>query len=376
MATDNRMKMIGTVKFNNVEPCNKIAVKAAIELLEDCPRGSWCLVPAYDPVEVFTTKKDEKIKRKNKNLVFRRIGIDQTTPTTNITIGSGASSEIVKCVVADRAGYILFKDNKIVAMYSNDLASNVPIGVWVVKPTDRPTDALTSIVRGMSFVKRWTEEKKALRKSRLLVPAVVVAYNKFMNAVDVMDQYRGYCATKRKEQRLSTAMFGFVVDLCVHNAFAVYNQLQRTAMSNQWIQKEELPVLRFQEFKRRICEALVRPTQEDRARAKRASLEGNVPQLCEKNKRRMRIQCYLCVHFGTSEDPRCSFFCQQCNRGFHPECFNVWHNPQCVYECRPDIYEMVEEAREETLKKPRTENASKKACPSMEDVVFPFSKEE
>lgn len=390
IATANSIRMIGTVKYNNIEPCNKVAVKAAIELLNEAPRGSWCLVPAYDPVEVFEKNPKKRMKRKNKTLIFRRVGITNDTQTTDICIGSGSSVEVVKCVVATRAGYVLFKDNKTVAIYSNDLAADVPIGVWFVKPGDRPSAEIINIVRGLSYVKRWMPEDKSLRKTRLHVPSIVVAYNKFMNAVDVMDQYRGYCATKRKDSRISTALFGFVVDACVHNAYAVYKQLIKTAKSNQWLM--ECPSeLKFQEFKRQICEQLVSPAQEERRRQKRASLDNSLPKTSEsrhtlwptvmgtaKVKRNMRIQCFLCATVGVSGDTRCKSICRECNKGFHQECFNVWHNQDCVKEKRPDVYEVVQEAKQASQERKCSAKVSaspKKSCPDVEELEFIFMKE-
>ena len=46
--SDGEIKMIGTVKFNNIDGINHPLVKEAIEKIQNCERGSWILVEAFD----------------------------------------------------------------------------------------------------------------------------------------------------------------------------------------------------------------------------------------------------------------------------------------------------------------------------------------
>ena len=48
--TDGEARVIGTVKFINIDATNRIGVQEGLELLKDASRGEWCLVPAYDKV--------------------------------------------------------------------------------------------------------------------------------------------------------------------------------------------------------------------------------------------------------------------------------------------------------------------------------------
>lgn len=102
---------------------------------------------------------------------------------------------------------------------------------------------------------RWTEESVA-GKTYFNVPAIIVAYNIFMNAVDVMDQLRANNMTRRREKRLSMSMFGFVVDLAVHNAFAVQQQLIKlhNARATNKDNMKVLPMPTYGDFKRNLCE--------------------------------------------------------------------------------------------------------------------------
>ena len=72
-----------------------------------------------------------------------------------------------------------------------------------------------------------------------------------MNAVDRADQMRMVYASQRKEKRLYMNIFTYILDLACVNAFALY--------------KNEIKLIEnydISEFKREICELLVRPWME------------------------------------------------------------------------------------------------------------------
>jgi hypothetical protein len=46
--TNGEAKMIGTVRFSNVDCTNRFYLQQAIDLIDAKPCGSWCLVRAYD----------------------------------------------------------------------------------------------------------------------------------------------------------------------------------------------------------------------------------------------------------------------------------------------------------------------------------------
>ena len=92
------------------------------------------------------------------------------------TLDTNAANE--DGMVAKNAGYIAFKDKKVVLFYSNDLATTPS------KPVLTYTDAeAIDSVHGVAEVKRWLGNEHIGRTS-LLVPAVIVAYNLYMNSVD------------------------------------------------------------------------------------------------------------------------------------------------------------------------------------------------
>ena len=106
-------------------------------------------------------------------------------------------------------------------------------------------------VNGLGPLHRWVGTEM-LHRTSFQVPAPIVAYNMFMNSVDIIDQRRSTNPTRRNEKKLGMTMFTMVLDLAVHNAFALY----------LWIREEENatePEITYREFKRRIAVDLVAP---------------------------------------------------------------------------------------------------------------------
>lgn len=170
-------------------------------------------------------KSKKKRVYNNKALRFRRKDLEGKK-VHEIEIGSGKSKEVVPCVRATDCCYILFKDNKTCVFYTNDLAKDLPMMEdslhYLHSPGEIVNEEIFKCLNGMACVFRWSNDNH-VKKTAISVPAPIVAYNYFMNAVDIMDQYRGSAPTKRREKRLSTAMMGFILDAAVHNAYAIYN---------------------------------------------------------------------------------------------------------------------------------------------------------
>ena len=92
----------------------------------------------------------------------------------------------------------------------------------------------------MCEIERWLGNE-VIRRSQITVPAIVAAYNIFMNSVDRMDQLRAAAPCRRKETRLNMSLFTWVLDLSVHNAYSVFSHLRTEDHTI-----ENIP---FQEFK-------------------------------------------------------------------------------------------------------------------------------
>ena len=85
-------------------------------------------------------------------------------------------------LVAENAGYIVWKDKKIVIFYTNDLASSPSVPIL-----DGSEPEARSAVHGLAILSRWTG-KEIFHRTLFSVPSPIVAYNMFMNSVDRMDQ--------------------------------------------------------------------------------------------------------------------------------------------------------------------------------------------
>ena len=91
--------------------------------------------------------------------------------------------------MADNAGYIVWKDSKVVVFYTTDLAATP------TRPLIDGTDAEAIMcVNGLAALGRWTGNE-SMSRTTFQVPAIIVAYNTFMNSVDRMDQLRSTNAT-------------------------------------------------------------------------------------------------------------------------------------------------------------------------------------
>jgi hypothetical protein len=144
--------------------------------------------------------------------------------------------------IAEKAGYIVFKDSKVVIFYSNDLMENPPEPM--LPGTD---DRAVQCISGLAKISCWTGVEN-LHRMDFLVAAPIVAYNMFMNGVDRMDQYHATLPTQRKEQRLHMTIFTFILDLSITQAYAIYQKKADEKKDSK---------VSFFEFKRSSCQSLI-----------------------------------------------------------------------------------------------------------------------
>ena len=101
-------------------------------------------------------------------------------------------------------------------------------------------------MHGLVDIQCWLGSE-SFRRTTLKAPAIVVAYNYFMNGVDRMDQQRAVNTTKWKEQHVGMSIFTWVIDMACHNAYVLLKKL--------------LPSLNIslREYKRQLVVALTEP---------------------------------------------------------------------------------------------------------------------
>ncbi len=142
------------------------------EKLVDKQRGSWALVCAHNP------SKEEK-----KDLAAKRAGNKMKTnkkmAANNKDVqGRKKEEQTEPQNVVKNCGYIVYNDSKIVIFYTSNL-DDMP-KKWFAIGNDN-VDAI-HCVNGLAPLHRWTDECK-INHEKFEMPAIVVAYNLFMNAV-------------------------------------------------------------------------------------------------------------------------------------------------------------------------------------------------
>lgn len=317
--TDGKVRLTGTVKYTNVDAINRIHFNSAIQTMKDAQRGHWILVQAFDK-----SKHVEKMRQKH-NSEMKKLAIAQRVAFVP------PHESIANC-----AGYIVWRDSKVVVFYTNDLHATP--STFILRGN---TEEAIRCVHGLEKLQRWTGIE-SLHRTTLNVPAPIVAYNLFMNSVDRMDQRRSTNPTRRVEKRLYMSIFTLYLDLAVHNAFALFLKLDG----------ENARSISFREFKRQIAQQLV-SSQINAAESKRINKENTVPKtspaanqyiigttsgtnhMSLENKGKKDANCFLCmlrwkIDSETKEKwipkLRTIYGCTECKKGFHVNCFSAYHH--------------------------------------------------
>uniref|UniRef100_A0A671W251 PiggyBac transposable element-derived protein domain-containing protein n=1 Tax=Sparus aurata TaxID=8175 RepID=A0A671W251_SPAAU len=98
-------------------------------------------------------------------------------------------------------------------------------GLLAVKWFDNKCVNLLSSACGitpLSSVKRWSKEAKA--KVAVTCPSLIPAYNKHMGGIDLSDMLVHMYKTPAKSKRWYLPLFGYILDLCISNAWLVYKR--------------------------------------------------------------------------------------------------------------------------------------------------------
>ena len=183
-------------------------------------------------------------------------------------------------------------------------------------------------VHGLVNINRWEKGDK-LFCSDFSAPAIFVAYNVFMNGVDRFDQVRNVNPCQRKEQRVSMSLFTWCLDVACNNTQSVLRSLYP---HKQW---------NLFDLKHRIALDLTQPYVDWKNKNKSARSTKVSPRkrkdppeaVCEladkpyyllKSKDDKYHTCFLCRKVS-SKRLRTMFSCVECKKGFHVECFSLFH---------------------------------------------------
>lgn len=152
LLSDGECGIFGNVQIKNVDAINRPNLKQTLEELEHKNRGEWQLWQAMDQP----------------------------------TILHGSSD------AADHWGFVVFKDRDMVIFYTNrvDIMPKNPV-------SDADEDAIEAF-HGLAALLQWLGIE-SMCHFQLMVPAIIIGYNMFMNGVDRFDQYRTTALTICKQ---------------------------------------------------------------------------------------------------------------------------------------------------------------------------------
>ena len=139
--------------------------------------------------------------------------------------------------IAKKAGYIVWLDKQPVTFYTNDLYCDVPGDI--VRGDD---EEAIKCVHGVVKINRWMGNE-SMKRTEIMAPAVVVAYNFFMNGVDRMDQARAVNPTRRREKRVGMSLFTWAIDIACHNGYCIMKKMMPKANVSLREYKRQLSVL-------------------------------------------------------------------------------------------------------------------------------------
>lgn len=228
-----------------------------------------------------------------------------------------------------------------------------------------PNDEAVRCVNGTCILSRWVRGVDVFHRSTFLVPAIIAAYNKYMNSVDLMDQRRATNAIRRKEPRLSMTLFSLVVDLSISNAFSVSQVLNSQRGKNNDSE--------FREFKRLLASQLV--DKYEKSKSKKRKRGGttidtmgvvNTTHVLLPYADGKRRECFVCSGL-TNVEQKQRLCCIGCGKGFHVECFAAFHYPRALITKKDALLKLI-------LNLGNSSRSRKsKFIPIREDVEFPCS---
>ncbi|GMF40391.1 unnamed protein product [Phytophthora fragariaefolia] len=105
--TDGETCLLGTVRLNLGDRWNKVELAKAMERVEQTERDSWKLVAAVEPISGWQVQQEQRNKQQLR------------LPKRSRTSYVGPVS------IVNKAGFVVFKDRKVVVFYTKDLRDTV-----------------------------------------------------------------------------------------------------------------------------------------------------------------------------------------------------------------------------------------------------------
>ena len=274
---------------------------------------------------------------------------DKPVKTNHKGAGSREKNKLanknVKKTVSDKSGYIIWKDRKVVIIYTNDLFKT-PKKDFLYSSDEQDTIDGGECFGGFSKLERWDDDNN-LNRSVFLSPAPIVLYNMYMNEVDLMDQRIESNMISRRERRISTLLYTHVLDLSMNNAYAIY----LWCIDNDPTENEVIKKLSCQDFRISVAEALCIGNRNNRLYADRKKLElpvidttlseinevGENIHYCLPTQKLNQLYCYVCLNFYGKSFRR-KFACPVCKVGFCKDgCHDLFHKLDSMVNIRDSL---------------------------------------
>lgn len=274
-------------------------------------------------------------------------------------------------------------------------------------------------VHGLAPMKRWLGDEVAMRTT-LMAPAVVVAYNKYMNSVDRFDQLRATLKGVRKEKRVSSSIFAFIVDAAVQNAFSV-NKLLRGEDDKRTLSEYKLDMaLEMMQASgitaqaetavdvdedEDMDEVVIAANVQGRHGGRRVRGNANVANVadgtttttletkklidglgCYNATDHLLVElkdtkagncssgrCFMCSLVSGQDASKSKYGCIACAKPFHVNCFAVYHSNKFEQQHR-DAVTIVNDAMVDKNKKRQFTKVSTQLPTSLEEVIPSYKK--
>lgn len=138
------------------------------------------------------------------------------------------------------SGFLVCKDKNVVIFYTDDLSCTP------TSPIKGPSNQIWCSVQGLQPFMRWKGDE-SMHQIVFQVPAIVKAFNIFMNRINRFDQTWSTNPIVRKEKSVTMSIFDLILDALFHNGYA----------GQQDILMDKKKLHEFREFRRRVAEMLV-----------------------------------------------------------------------------------------------------------------------